>query len=1310
MQLSKENLLVIGVFIILLVLLSSQINAFQASSANYDIRRTTTGIAGAEQFDGSRSLSTAYQPGANATGINIEANIGFFEPYSALYCEQNIDCPEDYFCNINQFCQGKLSDSQICIGVTYEGTPSSEDEACLSGYCDNDAIGDTDDNWCFTPYDTYYDGNENTKCEYSAIVMNVSSDEKTGNACDGSNGWINSTCYYFNNGDDNEQTCNCIVDIEMFYAEGSDELRCCGDDAIADVFCAGGDWYCHQGVKTLDGDVSSGSCSCFSHDWLSSGVGTNSHCCGDDANEFFEQTEATGASCCYNASVLNSGNSSGAILCYNGQLYDCNNQHILGIETEVAHCEEASDSGYYCDGDGSPAYWQYGIPDGCAGCQNNSECAQQDSFCDAENGAVEPLYGLTTDDNKCFKCTVCGAGAPRCSDQNSLCQYDCAADEACDDTAPYYCVVNETSDIYCDGGCLARDRDEAAEYCTKGDNDCTAFDWSAGGESSGFGEYVTGSEVACCGDDPGENFRNTSLSGTYYSACCDSDSDCVNSDGICIDSGESWNGYYCINGFWDLVATQDTPYIGSHRKNESSLVGYWTLDNDAKDSSGNANHGTAYGDASNTREGRVGGAYDFDGNGDYIVAGSTNIPIGSAPRTVSFWAKPQEWGDGNYLIHYGSNTARQSFGFDMDSSGNMQLFTSDDDLIFPIGHSLNEWVHIVGTYDGNLNISVYVDGDYVASKALGGTLNTASSQVYIGASTNGDSFFNGSIDELAIYNRVLPAEEIEGMYNMTYKTYTQNSLACSPNNPYDADGDNMTYIYNWFKNDSSLAVLNMPFDNNISTTEPGAIRDYSPYQNNGTLGGGSASSAPIYKSGSDCISGGCYQFDGNDYVTVQDSSSISPTSALTVSAWIKSSSPGNAIGVITKGPTNGDYDYMLYFTDNGGTISGYIKDNAGTASSISYSFNWADNLFHYYVFAYDGDYMRLYIDGYLVNSLDTPLYNIRDSLYPLSIGRGEVNYLNGMIDEVQIYDYALTEEQIYSNYLAGLAGHQPDVIHFNETAKDERWKCSITVSDGITDSDTKNSIEITIQNSPPEKPVLIEPTNNNNSVINRKPEFRWNPANDPDGDLVNYNLYIERKACPYPDYCTGASSLQFSSLSNESFTPSDYLDIAPYEWKVEAYDSELDSSTSDAWNFTIQPYVDIELVYSTTDFGTMQLGEAKNTSLNNPGDANGPFLIRNNGNCFINVSINATPMFSTVPMNTEYYQYKVDEYLEPATYDSGCTMVSWNYLDFTPKHAICHLNFDDARDEAEIDLAVKVPSAEPPGTKESIVTISAEMD
>ncbi|MFH1438620.1 MAG: hypothetical protein ABIJ56_23125 [Pseudomonadota bacterium] len=61
-----------------------------------------------------------------------------------------------------------------------------------------------------------------------------------------------------------------------------------------------------------------------SETWLANGTGANSSCCGDDAGEDFEQVEAAARACCYNAAELASLGTAASILCYNGQLYDCN--------------------------------------------------------------------------------------------------------------------------------------------------------------------------------------------------------------------------------------------------------------------------------------------------------------------------------------------------------------------------------------------------------------------------------------------------------------------------------------------------------------------------------------------------------------------------------------------------------------------------------------------------------------------------------------------------------------------------------------------------------------------------------------------------------------------------------------------------------------------------------------------------------------------------------------------------------------------------------------------------------------------------
>ncbi|MEK6879327.1 MAG: S8 family serine peptidase, partial [Nanoarchaeota archaeon] len=59
-----------------------------------------------------------------------------------------------------------------------DGQSCTLDSQCQSNYCDNDGVGLTDDDWCFTPYNTYFDGQETTYCEYSTNNGDLDCDEK----------------------------------------------------------------------------------------------------------------------------------------------------------------------------------------------------------------------------------------------------------------------------------------------------------------------------------------------------------------------------------------------------------------------------------------------------------------------------------------------------------------------------------------------------------------------------------------------------------------------------------------------------------------------------------------------------------------------------------------------------------------------------------------------------------------------------------------------------------------------------------------------------------------------------------------------------------------------------------------------------------------------------------------------------------------------------------------------------------------------------------------------------------------------------
>ncbi|MEA1863749.1 MAG: LamG domain-containing protein [Euryarchaeota archaeon] len=73
--------------------------------------------------------------------------------------------------------------------------------------------------------------------------------------------------------------------------------------------------------------------------------------------------------------------------------------------------------------------------------------------------------------------------------------------------------------------------------------------------------------------------------------------------------------------------------------------------------------------------------------------------------------------------------------------------------------TLNQWYHVAMTYNGSV-LQLYVDGVAKNSESAAGSLNINSKNLYIGSNGAKKKFFDGVVDEVAIYNRTLTAEEI----------------------------------------------------------------------------------------------------------------------------------------------------------------------------------------------------------------------------------------------------------------------------------------------------------------------------------------------------------------------------------------------------------------------------------------------------------------------------------------------------------------------------------------------------------------------
>jgi len=196
------------------------------------------------------------------------------------------------------------------------------------------------------------------------------------------------------------------------------------------------------------------------------------------------------------------------------------------------------------------------------------------------------------------------------------------------------------------------------------------------------------------------------------------------------------------------------------------LVGYWPLDTDTLDYSGNERHGQLNGSAS-TVPGVVGDALHFEGG--YVDLGTWNPSGETGQLSVSHWVT---W-DGSGATWQGSVAKRDGWAADnmmwmlelsTNNNGGLtfQQEGSYPGLSYEIPPDGQTWVHVVVTFDGT-TATMYVNGQLHASGGFEFGTDTESALV-IGASEPGGNLYSGNIDEVAIWDRPLTAEEVAALY------------------------------------------------------------------------------------------------------------------------------------------------------------------------------------------------------------------------------------------------------------------------------------------------------------------------------------------------------------------------------------------------------------------------------------------------------------------------------------------------------------------------------------------------------------------
>lgn len=457
-------------------------------------------------------------------------------------------------------------------------------------------------------------------------------------------------------------------------------------------------------------------------------------------------------------------------------------------------------------------------------------------------------------------------------------------------------------------------------------------------------------------------------------------------------------------------------------------VGYWKMDENsgssANDSSGNNNIGALGGGTFDYqpkwRNGKYGGALDFDGVDDNVTVAASSTLNQMPQMTLEGWINPHIPNTPYIISKRGSSgwslqMADSNFPtlyFQVD--GTTELWT--EAALSSI--TLNQWQHFAVTWDGSWtasNVHIYINGVEVPSYILlhdgGGTRADDSTSDLILGNANPNNFpMQGYLDDIKIYNYVRTAKQI-----------TQDMNASHP-----AGGSPIGSQVGYWKFDEGYGgtVYNSGNAGSLingslgATTCPGNT-DCPTWTNSGKFGK-------------------ALSFDGSDLVEIPDSSSLETgNDNWSISAWSKPNNANQQSAIVSKNNTVSGEQYSLQICgDNSCSTTGkklvseFIDGSANSVKAISTN-DVVDGNWHHYASVFKPNLTTigsstiiLYMDGRPISSTTTTsgtTWGGANSADPLRIGdnNGNAQFFTGLIDEVKIYNSALTADEIKLDYNHG---------------------------------------------------------------------------------------------------------------------------------------------------------------------------------------------------------------------------------------------------------------------------------------------------
>ncbi len=232
-----------------------------------------------------------------------------------------------------------------------------------------------------------------------------------------------------------------------------------------------------------------------------------------------------------------------------------------------------------------------------------------------------------------------------------------------------------------------------------------------------------------------------------------------------------------------LLAHYDFEDTGNTLTNYPSMLG---------SSADGTNNGATTG-----QTGKTGNAWDFDGTSNRVdIPINSNMPSGTDVFTHNIWVNPDNFTGYNTFFSLGYGNFNQAFYVTNDGNANdggVEVHRYGGVVVDSGSNAIpsNSWTMLTITYDGT-TAKLFFDGVEVGSNTY--TLSHTNNGLRFGVNSHNTEFFDGSLDEYTMHNRVLSSSEISALYNLGSGTSTPSTSGLLAHYNFEQTGNTLTNI------------------------------------------------------------------------------------------------------------------------------------------------------------------------------------------------------------------------------------------------------------------------------------------------------------------------------------------------------------------------------------------------------------------------------------------------------------------------------------------------------------------------------------